>query len=73
MGDTSMEGVSFIPFPKPATQMEKCLRWISLCGRPKDKFNVSKINKDTYICTKHFVDGKPSVDYPDPIPAIQLG
>ena len=44
-----MEGVIFLPFPKPATQMEKCLRWISLCGRAKKTFNISKINQDTYI------------------------
>ena len=44
-----MEGVIFSPIPKPATQMEKCLRWISLCGRPKKTFNISKINKGTYI------------------------
>ena len=28
-----MEGVTFIPFPKPKNQKEKCLRWIKLCGR----------------------------------------
>ena len=49
LGDPSMEGVIFLPFPKPDTQMEKCLRWISLCGRPKKTFNISKINKGTYI------------------------
>ncbi|XP_013419440.1 uncharacterized protein LOC106180094 [Lingula anatina] len=65
-----MEGVFFINFPKPKTQREKCEKWIYACGRPKDQFNVEKITKSTYICSKHFVGGRgPTEDYPDPIPA----
>ena len=69
-----MEGVEFLPFPKPKTQHEKCLRWIKLCGRPHSQFNVTKIKEWTYICTKHFVGGAgPTSLYPDPIPASQVG
>merc|ERR1719369_1644762 len=44
----------FIPFVKPATDMKRCRRWIHLCGRSKDTFNIDKIKKDTYICQNHF-------------------
>ena len=68
------EKVVFLPFPKPITQAEKCLKWIKLCGRPHNDFNVSKISKYTYICSKHFVGGAGPTDlYPDPVPAIQTG
>ena len=69
-----MEGVFFIPFPKPKTKLEQCLKWISLCGRPHKDFNVDKIHDYTYICSKHFVGGSgPTDSYPDPVPAIQVG
>ncbi|XP_061675777.1 tumor necrosis factor receptor superfamily member 5 isoform X10 [Syngnathoides biaculeatus] len=45
-------GVRFVPFPKPKTQYEKCLRWIKLCGRPHHQLNPSNINRNTYVCTK---------------------
>ena len=71
---TDMEGVFFIPFPKPKTQPEKCQRWISCCGRPHNSLNVGKVNTHTFICSKHFIGGKgPTDEYPDPVPAIQLG
>ena len=66
-----MQGVYFIPFPKPITQKEKCERWIKTCGRPAEDFNVQKIKRCTYICSKHFVGGHgPTIDHPDPIPAL---
>ena len=69
-----MAGVFFIPFPKLKTKREKCLKWISICGRPHSNFNIQKINEWTYICSKHFVGGAGPTDlYPDPIPAIQVG
>ena len=69
-----MKGVTFLPFPKPKTQYEKCLRWIALCGQHQSQFNVSKIKEWTYICLKHFVGGTGPTDlYPDPIPASQVG
>ena len=65
-----MKDVFFIRLPKPKTQREKCARWISLGGRPKDDFNTSKITPSTYICCKHFVGGHgPCEDNPDPLPA----
>ena len=45
-------GVYFIPFPKPKQEKAKCLRWIKLCGRPHSQLNITKINKDVYICSK---------------------
>jgi hypothetical protein len=66
-----MDGVFFIPFPKPLTQMQKCEKWIKACGRPAEDLNVQKIKRSTYICSKHFVGGRgPTPDNPDPIPAL---
>ena len=65
-----MEGVFFIPFYS-ATRRETCLKWIKACGRPEEDFNINKIARSTYICSKHFVGGKgPTVENPDPIPAL---
>ncbi|XP_062587836.1 uncharacterized protein LOC134249507 [Saccostrea cucullata] len=65
-----LNGAKFIPFPKPKTNLHKCMRWIALCHRPQHQLNVNKITKDTYICTKHFfnIDG-PTAEYPDPCDA----
>ena len=66
-----MKDVFFIPFPKPTTKREICERWIKACGRPLNDFNVQKIKRCTYICSKHFIGGKgPTAEYPDPIPAL---
>lgn len=63
-----MDCVFFIPFPKPKTQREKCERMVRLCGRKY--FGVDNVNKDKYMCSKHFVGGNgPSIDHPDPLPA----
>ena len=44
---------------------------IKACGRPAEVFNVQKIKRCTYICSKHFVGGHgPTIDHPDPIPAL---
>ncbi|NP_001268902.1 uncharacterized protein LOC556846 [Danio rerio] len=65
-----LEGeVKFFPFPKPKTQGEKCRAWIRQCGRPHSQLNVDRINKNTYICSKHFVNGRPTPEYPNPIAA----
>ena len=58
-----MNGVFFIPFPKP-----KCKIWIKNCGR-KD-FGIDRISRNTYVCSKHFVGEKgPTNDHPHPVPA----
>ena len=44
--------VKFIPFVKPKTQLEKCLRWIKACGRPHSQLNVEKTHDWTYICSR---------------------
>lgn len=67
----NMEGVFFIPFPKPLTRRQTCEKWIKACGRPDDDFNCNKIKRSTYICSKHFVGGKgPTKKNPDPIPVL---
>lgn len=45
-------GVRLILFPKPKTNLEKCLRWIKACGRPHDQLNVQRINKHKAVCSK---------------------
>ena len=63
-----MKGVFFIPFVKPRKQREKCERWVMACYR--GDFSIDNVNKDTYICSSHFVGGNgPTEDHPDPIPA----
>lgn len=44
--------IRFVPFPKPKTKLDKCLKWIKLCGRPHEQLNVSNINSNRYVCTK---------------------
>jgi hypothetical protein len=46
---------------------ERCKRWVHKCGRPN--FTVENVKKDTYICSKHFVDGEPTIQNPDPVKA----
>jgi len=63
-----MVGVSWIPFPKPHLQADKCARWIKACGR--SDFKECNVKKWTYICSKHFVGGNgPTAIHPDPVPA----
>ena len=64
----SMVGVTFLPFPKPKTKLERCKAWIKACGR--ENFTISNITQNTYVCSKHFRDGRPSELYPDPYPAL---
>ncbi|XP_071104215.1 uncharacterized protein [Haliotis cracherodii] len=63
-----MAGIHFILFPKFHKQPEKCARWVRACCR--EGFTTDKVNKYTYICSKHFIGGNgPSLEHPDPIPA----
>ncbi|KAK1903881.1 52 kDa repressor of the inhibitor of the protein kinase [Dissostichus eleginoides] len=64
-------GVIFYPFPKPKTREERCRQWIKKCGRPHAQLNMANINKHKYVCSKHFVNGKPTADFPNP--AAQVG
>ncbi|KAK0137386.1 hypothetical protein N1851_026404 [Merluccius polli] len=61
----------------PTKDVGKCLRWIKLCGRPHQQLNVNKLKKHGtakhfYVCSKHFVEGIPTLDHPDPLPASPL-
>ncbi|XP_052252984.1 uncharacterized protein LOC127859521 [Dreissena polymorpha] len=64
-----IDGTTFIPFPKPGTSLEKCKRWIRLCGRPHEQLNLEILSdrpkaKHVYVCSKHF-----DKENPDPRPA----
>jgi hypothetical protein len=67
---SEMDGIFFIPFPKPKTHLEKCQRWIRLCGRKY--FGVENKTKDTYICSKHFIGNGPTSSHTDPLPATTV-
>lgn len=59
--------IFFIPFPKPATQFEKCKRWLAIINR--DGLSVAKISHNHYVCSLHFHGGKgPTPECLDPIP-----
>ncbi|XP_033759055.1 uncharacterized protein LOC117341310 [Pecten maximus] len=65
-----LNGARLVLFPKPKTNLDKCLRWIKACGRPHDQLNVDRINKHKAVCSTHFEGGKgPSTLFPDPLPA----
>ncbi|GFN99271.1 extensin-1-like [Plakobranchus ocellatus] len=42
-----MTGVTFRPFPKPKTQLEKCREWIRLYNSPHTDLSVDKIGGRT--------------------------
>ena len=62
-----MTNVKFYSFPKPKTNLEKCKQWIKACGRKY--FTVDNITRSSYVCSKHFYEGKPTEAYPNPYPA----
>ena len=63
-----MKDVFFFCFPKPKSNFDKCVKWAKACSRVG--FDESRVTKDTYICSLHFVGGKgPTPAHPDPIPA----
>lgn len=45
-------GCKFIPFPKPKTRLDMCMRWIKACGRPHSQLNVGKITSQHYVCNQ---------------------
>jgi hypothetical protein len=47
-----VKDVTFVPFPKPKTNFDKCLRWVRACGRPHNQLNPQKITRHTYVCSK---------------------
>ncbi|CAC5398095.1 unnamed protein product [Mytilus coruscus] len=57
-----ISGVEFFPIPKPKTKLQETLQWVKACGR-KD-FTVANVNKHAYVCSKHFVDGRPTTIHP---------
>ena len=67
-GRADMRGVTFMSFPKPNFDREKCERWVRACKR--ENFGVSNVTKHTYICSLHFVGGNgPTESNPHPMDA----
>ena len=65
-----MKRVFFVVFTKPWIDHEKCRRWVHACRR--ERFTGKKVNKSTYICSKHFVgENGPTPENPDPIPVTK--
>ncbi|XP_048751883.2 uncharacterized protein LOC125663628 [Ostrea edulis] len=63
-------GGIFIPFPKPKSDFDRCLCWISLCRRSHSQLNVDKITKHTYLCSKvSIILFHSTEEYPDPCDA----
>ena len=57
-------GVRLVLFPKPKTNLEKCLRWIKACNRPHDQLNVQRINKHKAVCSKvKWIESAPTTYY----------
>lgn len=49
--------IQFHPFPKPPRNLEKCMKWIRLCGLPHQQLSVDKLRnhstgKHIYVCSK---------------------
>lgn len=64
-----MQGVFFMPFPKPRKIFNKCVTWVKACRRGK-RFTIDDVTKDTYICSLHFIGGNgPTEINPNPVPA----
>ena len=68
-----------IPRPKRCSKSNKiipdhhstivCNNWIKACNRPHSGdgcLNIEKIKYHHFICSKHFKEGKPTTDYPNP-------
>ena len=62
-----MNGVEFFPVPKPKTRLEDTKVWVKACGRKF--FNMDNVNKHSYVCSKHFIDGRPTELHPYPLSA----
>jgi hypothetical protein len=41
---------SFLPFPKPFTQLQACEAWLQSCGRPH--LSIGKITNYHYVCSQ---------------------
>lgn len=66
-----MKDVIFFPIPKPKTRLEETKQWVKACGRKH--FAVENVDKHSYVCSKHFVDGMPTSRFPYPVSALDVG
>lgn len=49
-----------------------CMEWIRAC-KVEGFSNLEQITSNSYVCSKHFVDGKPTEQHPIPITAGSFG
>ncbi|CAC5425156.1 unnamed protein product [Mytilus coruscus] len=63
-----MQKVTFLPIPKPVTRLSETKVWVKVCGRKN--FTIKDVNKHSYVCSKHFVEGRPTSSYPYPVSAL---
>ncbi len=64
-----MKNVTFFTFPNAQKKKDECLEWIKACGRPAEDLNLDKITRYHYVCSKHFIDGRPTEQNPYPVSA----
>ena len=50
-----VEGLRFLPFPKPQKNRERAMRWMFLCARVG--LTLDKIKSHMYVCSLHFPPG----------------
>ena len=46
-----LQGARLVRFPKPKTQLNRCMRWITACGRPHSQLNINKIDQHKAVCS----------------------
>ena len=54
--------------PQHCIQCNKCLQWIKAC-KVQSLTKLEEINKNCFVCSKHFPNGAPTNDEPHPVPA----
>ncbi len=50
-----MQGIKFYPVSKPWIDLQRCQKWIKMCGRTHEQLNVSKFRGRDYVCSKVFL------------------
>lgn len=56
--------IAFFPFPNPNSELAKFHKW--LIHSDIDEPALAR-KRDASICSEHFLHGRPTKDYPDPI------
>lgn len=53
-------------FPDSCLQCSRCIAWINACSI-EGFTSLDQITANCYVCNKHFLDGKPTKEQPNPI------